>query len=156
MFCPRCESEYRAGIASCATCGVALVERLGPAVTAPGRHGAPPAGSFVEYCGFLDLEEALGAREQLRDLGIVAQILIRESPAGSVAEDRTDECWLRVPQADFEAVRRILGYDAEDVAHEPAGFEDDDDSFACSACGAQVPAEASKCPGCGARFEDGP
>lgn len=156
MFCPSCESEYRAGITECATCGVRLVERLGGAagVPAEARRTAGPVASFVEYCGFLDLNEALEAREHLRVRGIVAQVLIREAPAGSLDDDRVDECWLRVPAAEFDAVRQVLGYEADDSAHEHAGAADD--SFECSACGARVPADASKCPGCGARFEDGP
>ena len=155
MFCPVCGSESRPGIARCGSCDVDLVERP-PDAGSGLRAGRPAAGAahphdrFVTYCGFLGLEDARHARELLRGTGIPSEILIRDAEdAGGFGEAR-EEYWLRLPLRSFEAATRILGYDES----EAPGSEEDDGSFACSACGARVGGEDTACPGCGERFQD--
>ena len=155
MFCPACRDEFRPGFTHCAACGVELVETLDPnsqpapppsAARAP-RHAAGPV-SMIEYCGFVSLEEARGARDRLRHDGIRSDIVIRDGPepherAGGPAE----EYWLRVERDRFAQATALLGFDE-------ATHEADDSTFQCGECGAEVAAEESFCPKCGSRFEE--
>jgi len=148
VFCPKCGSEYRPGYSRCAPCGVDLVEELeGPldAVAGDPHRAAPLAWSEAEprlsYCGFLSLEEAQKAREQLRRAGIRSEILIRDAP-GSGSED---EFWIRISPRDFEAAQELLGYDAAEGAEIAVA--------SCPACGEEVSAEESFCARCGQRFD---
>jgi len=156
MFCPVCRSEYRPGFTRCAPCDVDLVADLDSATIAPNAPtgGVPAgrpvdtAGPFVDYCGFVDLDEARTERDRLRERGVVARISIRETPPGHLDGPIEEEYWLRVPRDLFPKAATVLGYDALE--------ETSSEDFACAACGAEVPAEAERCPACGVRFEDGP
>jgi hypothetical protein len=153
MICPNCKSEYRPGITRCATCDVLLVERReagSVAAGAPARLAEHPPEPLATYCGFLALEDARHARDTLRREGIASEIAIRDAEDAPPSDPVREEYWLRVPVRRFEAVARLLGFDE----HEPSDEGGDDDSFACSACGAKVGAHDSTCPGCGQRFED--
>jgi hypothetical protein len=150
MYCPNCRDEYRPGFTRCATCDVPLVPSL-DAGTA-----AKPAAVLAEiaaeedtanFCGFLTLEEARQAREQVQAAGMPAEILIKDAPAPTGDKPDHDEYWLRVRPRDFRAVIGVVGF-------EPPSASDGDGSFGCSACGAMVPADAETCPGCGLRFEE--
>ena len=148
MFCPACRDEYRTGFTRCATCHVDLVAELpaarpdGPAPREAARAGHAAPGRLVEYCGFLELEEAREARARVRALGIRSELVVRDSADAPDGE----EYWLHVERDRLAEVTRELGYDPA----EPAEGE-----FRCGECGSPVPDEATKCPGCGARFEDG-
>lgn len=151
MFCPSCRDEFRPGFTRCANCDVALVERLeAPAqradaesiVVPPAKPGEPK----VNYCGFLEIDEALVARRALVKHGIAAEILVRDGDG----EDAGEEYWLRVVPSHFAAAQSILGYDEADGVHADVAIE----KVACSACGGEVDEDASRCPHCGERFED--
>jgi hypothetical protein len=146
MFCPKCRDEYRAGFTRCATCQVDLVAELkAEAAAGPARlRGAPERVSLVEYCGFLALDEAQDARARLRALGIRSELVVRDATDASDGE----EYWLHVDRDRLAEVTRELGYDAV----EPT---ESDGAFHCGECDATVPEDATSCPGCGARFEDG-
>jgi predicted RNA-binding Zn-ribbon protein involved in translation (DUF1610 family) len=152
MYCPDCGSEYRPGIARCATCDVALVERPHAAPHRAGSGAArgeePDAEPPVPYCGFLDLDDCRSARDALRREGIRADILIREEANADLRGAAVEEYWLRVPLRGLESARRILGFDHA----EATGSEDG--PLSCSACGREVSADAASCPHCGERFED--
>jgi hypothetical protein len=103
---------------------------------------------MVDYCGFLGLVEAREARDSLRLEGIRSEIVIRESPESAIDRPIKEEYWLRVEHGSYRSCSAILGFDHV----EP---DEDDAAFNCSSCGQIVSAEASICPKCGARFEDG-
>jgi hypothetical protein len=149
MYCPECRDEYRPGFTRCATCDVDLVESLdsAPAKAAPAPIVAEVAAeeAMVNFCGFLTLDEARQARDTVRGRGLRAEVLICEAPGASLAEPVKEEYWLRVTPRDFRAVAGLLGY-------EPAATAADD-TFNCSACGAEVHSSDTECPGCGLSFE---
>lgn len=154
MYCPNCRDEYRPGFTRCATCDVALVDSLNDGAGAGGL--ATPAAIVAEvaaeegavnFCGFLTLDEARQAREQVKAAGMPAEILIKDAPVTDGSEPAQDEFWLRVRPRDARAVAELVGL-------EPPAATEGEASFGCSACGATVPADAEKCPGCGLRFEE--
>ena len=154
MFCPVCKDEFRPGFTRCQTCNVDLVEDLSQ--EKPRSSGTPdepqPQVRVADYCGFLALDEARGARELLKQHAIRSDILIRE--AAAEAEGRLqEEYWLRVEAERFAQVASILGYDAADAADNVADNVADDE-IACSDCGQGVKAEETFCPSCGARFDE--
>lgn len=151
MFCPSCRDEFRAGFTRCAACDVDLVDSL-EAVPVGGPR--PPVGGpvdvlqpFVDFCGFLDLAEAREARDELRRRGVLARIVLRESPSGSLEGPVDEEFWLQVQAHDVPATVASLGVDAAESEPETSG------TFQCSECGADVHEAESFCSGCGSRFE---
>jgi len=155
MFCPKCKDEFREGFTHCAGCNVDLVEDLsaatGSSSAGPGKSKATPAPNFpvrlAEFCGFLSLEEARHARDQLRLKKIRAEVVLREPFDASWDEPIQEEAWLRVEASRIKEVSAIL--DDDGSGSEPEG----DGQFGCSKCGQMVAEEESFCPKCGARFE---
>jgi hypothetical protein len=152
MFCPQCKDEFRAGFTRCASCDVDLVDSLGEVEQSRATSGAaaspPSAVPMVEYCGFLDLDEARQARGMLRREGIRSDVLIRESPDTEPGGPIVEEYWLRVESCDFRRAAPILGYDGA----ESEGSSES--SSACGECGSEVSSEEAFCPHCGKRFEE--
>lgn len=149
MYCPQCRDEFRSGFSRCATCDVDLIEDLDAApVPDPtpdhkqaSRHAAV-APQMLEYCGFLELEEAQGARDQLRAESIRADILIREAPDAGFDDPIREEFWLRIDSHGFRKASALLGtMAAEDLS---AGAK-------CGSCGMAVSRDDRVCPGCGGR-----
>ena len=151
MFCPKCQDEFRLGFTRCARCNVDLVDDLAAVKQEASTVAREPAMAvrFAEYCGYLSLEEARQARDQLRRERIRYEIVLREPPEAAWDEPAQEEYWLRVDASQAKRVTQILG----DV---PTATDDtkEDDSFACGDCGQQVAAEEVFCPKCGARFDD--
>lgn len=146
-----CRDEFRPGFTRCTTCGVALVEQLAfDQPTAKGSREPVTSVTMVEYCGFVSLDEARQARERLRGDGVRAEIVIRDGPEH--AGRPTEEYWLRVDRDRFAQASQLLGFD--EAAAVDTDESDDESTFQCGECGAEVAAEESFCPGCGARFEE--
>jgi len=150
MFCPVCRDEFRAGFTRCANCDVDLVEDLSrAAAAAPAKRRSEPAAqpdpvvSTVNYCGFLDLDTARGARAKLREHGIRSVILIVDD-----AETGEEEFWLRVESRRFAQAAAVLGFD--EASHEAV----DEGGFRCGNCGGDVAEHEQFCSGCGARFDE--
>ena len=119
-----------------------------PQASVVAREPAMPI-RFAEYCGYLSLEEARHARDQLRREGIRYEIVRREPPEAAWEEPAQEEYWLRVDAAQAKRVAQILG-GVPTVADDTG----EDDSFACGDCGHKVAADEVFCPECGARFDD--
>ena len=147
-----CRDEFRPGFTRCTTCGVALVPQLLPTSSVAKRSSEPLASvALVDYCGFVSLDEARQARDRLRAEGIRGEIVIRDESDDAGRLD--EEYWLRVDRDHFRQASQLLGFD--EAAVEDAEESDDEEStFQCGECGAEVAAEESFCPGCGARFEE--
>ena len=70
-FCPECEAEYEAGVATCTDCGAALVEELAP------RDEPPPdtaEGDPVPFMNFANSAEANMVADLLEENGIRAYV----------------------------------------------------------------------------------
>jgi len=151
MFCPACRDEFRPGFTRCAACGVDLVETLDRAELPsrePAVHHEPAAVvHLVDYCGFVSLDEARQARQRLRSEDIRGEIVIRDDARGAQAGPPGEEYWLRVDRTRLQDVHAMLGFDEASGQSADAGFQ-------CDACGADVGADESTCPSCGASFED--
>ena len=150
MFCPQCKDEFRAGFTRCGRCNVDLVDRLTEASPGVRQATIPTLVRMGEYCGFVSLDEARQARDQLREKTIASEIVIREPPGGPTDRTIQEEYWLRVDVSRMREVVALLG-GVPEVETEPAENEAD---FACGGCGANVAAAESFCPKCGARFDD--
>ena len=150
MFCPKCKDEFRPGFTRCERCSVDLVEEL--SVAEGQRDAAPPENPvrLADFCGFLTLEDAREARDQLRVERIRSEIVLREPPGANWDRPASEEYWLRVEIARIKAVAGILGGIPEVDAPQGA----DEDAVSCGDCGGLVSADAESCPKCGARFED--
>ncbi len=158
MFCPTCEAEYRPGITRCPTCEVDLVEdRSADAADASIRSRSQTAEEsevdqdvMVPFCGFVSLEDARHARDQLHDGGVFSEILIRDARDGDPGAGVREEYFLRVPAGRFRTASAILG-DDEEVETTPAT---PGEGLACSECGNAVQEDETFCARCGARFDE--
>jgi hypothetical protein len=154
MFCPQCKDEFRPGFDRCGRCNVDLVHELDAAAPSPAAQtAATPVQTFLrmaDFCGFLSLDEARAAREELREHQVRTEILIREVPTDDTGARLEEEYWLRVEATKARLVAGVLGI--------PAGGDtpqvDEEAGFQCGDCGHHVADEEKFCPGCGARFED--
>jgi hypothetical protein len=155
MFCPSCRDEFRRGFTRCGRCNVDLVEELPEATPASRRTATAPACGvvrMVEYCGYLSLDEARGARDQLREERIRSEIVVRESPGAAWDEPAREEYWLRVDTSCLAKIAAVLGEIPQ--AEESGEREEEDTGFACGECGQHVAAAETFCPKCGAQFDD--
>lgn len=155
MFCPACQSEFRPGFTRCLSCDVDLVDDLSsaprsaaysPRAAERSIEPAPEieAAELVTYCGFFSLEEARGARDELRRNRIRSEVCIREAPAADPSAPISEEYWLRLKVSDFRSASKILGYDPAVV----------DAATPCSACGREVGEAEAFCPHCGESFSE--
>lgn len=161
MRCPSCKSEYRPGITHCRTCDVDLEDEHDgdPArIIPPSFEAEQPEveeGPMASYCGFLSLDDARAARDQLRGQRIPSEILIRDEARGESGAAAKEEFWLRVPVNRMKQVEHVLGFEGEEAAEaEPDEADDEEGGFACSDCGKTVAEHENTCPHCGAKFEE--
>ena len=150
MFCPVCRDQFRAGFTRCEGCDADLVERLDsvPEPGSPDGSLAPDmSGPKADYCGFLDMDEALQSRDLLWNNGLASEVVIRPAVGCLPGEALQEEFWLRVPAKQVQAVAGLLGF------HEAAEGEFDlpegEEGRHCSGCGARLPGEEGFCPHCG-------
>ncbi len=99
---------------------------------------------LAEVCGYLDLDEARQARDQLHESRIVAELVIRTSPETPAGGPVVEEYWLRADARQIKQVQALLEGSAVESSSE-AGFK-------CSNCGRPVREEESFCANCGMRF----
>lgn len=66
MFCPRCRSEYVAGIAVCSDCGISLVENIPESAKAP----LPEGFKFIEILETYNFSDIAMMKSLLEGNGI--------------------------------------------------------------------------------------
>lgn len=151
MFCPSCQCEFRPGFTRCVSCDVELVKDLSAveaeAIDVP--EPAPVVVQFAEVCGYLDLDEARRARDQLHHSKIVSELVIRSSPETPVGGSVVEEYWLRADARQIREVQALLEGSAPAPADDTAAA-----GFKCSNCKRPVREEESFCANCGMRFSE--
>jgi hypothetical protein len=104
---------------------------------------------FAEICGFLDLDEGRGVRDQLHHAGITSELVIRVAPGSPVDGPAAEEYWLRADARQIREVKALLDGSppAESDSAPPEGFK-------CSQCKRPVREEETFCANCGMRFSE--
>ena len=74
MYCPRCRSEYVAGIEECDDCGVSLVHELPVEADAPRRQPTPDVGDLVTVFETGNAALVAVAKSILEDAGIIFSV----------------------------------------------------------------------------------
>jgi len=151
MFCPICRDQFRAGFTRCEGCDADLVEQLDTGA-GPGAHEGSLApdmsGPKSDYCGFLEMAEAIGARDLLWNSGLASEVVIRPAHGCRPGNPLQEEFWLRVSAKEVQAVAGLLGFheaEQEEFEKQEAG-----EARRCAGCGARLPGEEGFCPHCGA------
>ena len=149
MYCPSCKDEFRPGFTRCEGCGVDLVDDLSadpPRAETTATSAAPAAGplQMLDYCGFLELDDARGARETLRAEGIRSEITIRDAPEETPDGQVLEEYWLRIDVKGYKQAAALLGLDTVEETDEV------DATVICPKCEGPVSATEESCPSCGA------
>ncbi len=150
MFCPVCRDQFRPGFTRCEGCNADLVEQLdsGTGGDAPSRSLAPDmSGPKADYCGFLEMAEALEARDLLWSNGMGSEVVVRPAHGCKPGQPLQEEFWLRVPAKQVQAVAGLLGFHEVDGEFE---MPDPQEVRHCAGCGARLPGEEQFCPHCGA------
>jgi hypothetical protein len=154
MFCPKCRSEFRAGVKTCANCEVPLVEELGEIDKFASAEG------MAELIGERDVEAlVVGQYASLRE--VQRELAKRRIPtviAGEAEEEvqtaMHNRLFLMVAADDLERARQALderwkkGLATEGLMLVTPSAEPEGDAMSCPACGAAVPPDAKECPEC--------
>ena len=150
MYCPVCRDQFRDGFTRCEGCDADLVERLDSVqepAPADGSLAPDMSGPKADYCGFLDMNEALQSRDLLWTNGLASEVVIRPAPGCRPGDRLQEEFWLRVPAKQVQVVAGLLGFhEAEEEEFEAS---DTGEGRHCSGCGARLPGEERFCPHCG-------
>ena len=132
MFCPLCKSEYREGVAQCATCDAPLVASL----DAPEVRANPP---ILLWTGKDSAEFAVVA-DTLRDAKI--PVLVYEHPHTALGNRWRPESQIRVLQSDLQPALQLAATRIDSLPRSPR------DIRKCHGCGAEVRVSFTHCPRC--------
>lgn len=164
QYCPRCDDEYRAGILTCAACGVELLsgqemldrQKKGKRQqTVPCRDIAPDEVLLTVRKGPVLEIKALQA--YLLRQGIPS-LALKESGAacgcrGSVLMLQVRESDLAEAMAALEQeYRESTGVAEHDTRFCDAVFDAEDAEALCPACGCRFSTRLTVCPDCGLCF----
>lgn len=148
MWCPNCRSEFREGFDRCGSCDVDLIDHEPEAPSEP-EVGVPPKRSArAEFCGFFSLEEAVEARKQLREAGLVGDILIRDAPQLEGEDSQADEFWLLIDPAQAKHVQSVLDFEGVPLEDETGKQEE----LVCPGCQSKRDPRDRICLRCGLGF----
>ncbi len=150
MFCPKCRSEYRPGITTCAHCKIALVAELPPedvfasmetmARSLEGKDVTP-----LMLGGLAALQES---QDYLRERRVATMMAPAEE--GEQESAIHAQFHLMIAREDVERARAALEERWQSgVEREGLLLGEAPQVGTCPACGASVPETASECPDCG-------
>jgi hypothetical protein len=155
-FCPTCRTEYRPGIAQCAHCQAALVEKLEADdadraealrdAVAKGEAAAVARSNYAEACQVLEL---------LHQGGVDA--MVNGDPASCGKGGNCSHFFVHVLKDDVALAHQVLRADFKqllaesEVAVDPDAAVDLDAEgpHACPACGTKFEGTPQECPDCG-------
>lgn len=162
MFCPSCRSEYRAGITTCVTCGVPLIEALAEVLPIGASEATLPVGisgertlsrnveiegRSVDLARTFPYEQAAEMAAVLEDEGIPSR---RLEVTGIEFPDHRPRFEVHVRTADHVKAETLLHGRWRELAENEGGMsETPDDPEQCPACGARIPLDVAECPDCG-------
>lgn len=152
MYCPVCRDQFRDGFTRCEGCDTDLVDQLdsGSESGSPDGSLAPDmSGQKADYCGFLEMAEALQSRDLLWNNGLASEVVIRPAHGCRPGEPLQEEYWLRVPAKKVQAVAGLLGF--HEAEAEEFELPETEEARHCSGCGARLPGEEQFCPHCGVK-----
>ncbi len=119
----------------------------------PDRNDAPESipvmVQMVEVCGYLDLEDARLARDQLHRRKIASELVIRTSPDTPAGGDVVEEYWLCADARHIHDAQTLLE-DKQPESRQASAAG----SFLCSNCKRPVREEETFCANCGMRFSE--
>ncbi|PYQ10573.1 MAG: hypothetical protein DMH00_10690 [Acidobacteria bacterium] len=149
--CPRCDTDYRPEILTCAECGEAL--QLREEEAPPPAAAEPPPGDYRSLYFSERIEDLEPLAEELTRRSIPFRIDISgEDPVTLIPHSRFD---LLTREEERERAREALAQLPEAAALELSdeaaqrGFDAQRGYARCPACAAELPAAALKCPDCG-------
>ncbi|MFW2367846.1 MAG: hypothetical protein ACN4GW_15630 [Desulforhopalus sp.] len=165
-YCPRCGDEYRADIASCASCNVPLIS---------GEEKLSQVLDQKEIRADRSMElspddELLTIRKgSVNDIKSLQKMLAADRIPSLIAGDENScrkgccgpELYLQVRKEDMDAVTQILtrdfisstALDDYDLRNADAVFDQQADTTLCPACGCSFSPTIGACPECGLCFE---
>ena len=150
-YCPRCKTEFVAGVSVCSDCGVELVSALTPEQMEDEDHPNYQYEVATEALGEIQTRILCAELEQA---GIPYILSGDELSTVHVYPAKDSRVW--VPKRYLEKTKELLETvltPAEDESLEAAAADDNVEIFFCDHCGAEVPSDAKKCPECGESFE---
>jgi RNA polymerase subunit RPABC4/transcription elongation factor Spt4 len=150
-FCPQCKTEFVDDTTVCSDCGVALVPALSPAEL----DEDDPNYQYVMVTDALGEIETRIMCAELEQAGI--PYVLSGDEVGTVHVYPAKDSRISVPRQYFEQAKELLVNEMAPASDEELEAESmaggDVEIFFCDHCGAEVPADAKKCPECGEPFE---
>ena len=162
-FCPKCRSEYRSGIATCAHCEVPLVESLDALCKGMDES------SMEEYLS--DKELVIIARSNLVTLKRIKTLLCENNIANLLLREDACGCGpggcggptlsLAVAEQDLPRIAEVWHSDFQDLVQTVEGSADSSpeavvdlgaEETVCPACGTKFSGKSAECPECGLFF----
>lgn len=129
---------YPQGYGRCKECGMIVL---------PGETVCRKCGAYIEVPE--EIKEKMKQKVEYTictECGAEVPADARKCPkCGAVFDEETEEVHVQVTEEELAAEVR---------AKEAEKASEDGDYFECSECGAKVPADAKKCPNCGAEFDE--
>jgi len=159
-YCPRCREEYRADIATCADCSIALISGW----QMRDLHGSKPGRSMVITEGEPVCTVRKGGLQAIKDL---QEYLRRQGLPSLVAKEpgaacgcRGVEVLLQVREEDLAEVLKMLarehwettGLADHDACSVGAVYNPEAGEAICPACGCRFSTSLAECPDCGLCF----
>lgn len=164
QYCPRCHDEYRAGILSCAACGIGLLggqEMLD-------RQKKETRQKSARSQAITPDEAVLTVRKgPVQQIKVLQDFLLRQGipslafkEQGASCGCRGSELALQVRESDLAEVmaaldqeyRQSTGIAEHDTRFSDAVFNTDVAETVCPACGCRFSTRLTVCPDCGLCF----